>query len=167
MSTSFPFYPADCQNGNIHVALLQADSSTMGLPTPYYGGPSNNIPDEDIISITQLRPNATPEQYALDLKDIVFGKLRYNNYKVITHRRYPCNHTRTDDTQAWVYNSDIYIPIKKRIGFEDPTDRKGKRPFYLMVWFVPHEKRPDEPALRNIVVYHNFELYFNDSLSAR
>lgn len=120
------------QNGHYHFALCQAvdDSFLTGSMKPTFSSPIGD-PTNDQKSFV---PYDDP---TLDAIDVRKGKLKNDEYRVITHRKYFVGKNNSFQPEKQDRTYQFYIPIKKNIQFETNLDQQGLKPFFLLLWYVP------------------------------
>lgn len=142
-------------NGHIHFALIQAldDEITSTNQKPTFSAP---------IGDPNLDPRSTIpiDDSLVSRMDIATAKLKNDEYRVITHRKYFAGKVSQLANQAVCSTRQFYIPIKKMVQFRTSSDVTGTKPFHIMVWFVPSSNYSGETVDRFIRVNMRHATYF-------
>lgn len=148
------------QNGHMHFALCQAndDSLLAANKKPSFSTPIGDVGNDqrDFAYIDDAASGQT-----VWLQDLRNGKLKNDEYKVITHRKYYIGKSSTFSNEQVACQRQFYIPIKKNIQFETNTDVIGMKPFFIMFWWVPSNEYMQPTASdRYISVWCRHATYF-------
>jgi hypothetical protein len=148
---------SEWQNGHIHFALCQAtdDSFLEEDKKPTFSTPIGAATND-------LKDFASIDQNDIGVQDLRYGKLKNDEYKVITHRKYFAGKMNSFGNDEVCSTRQFYIPIKKNIIFDNAADQYGQRPFFLLVWYVPtnNYKEPLDRGDRIVYVNARHSAYF-------
>lgn len=148
-------------NVHIHCAVVQALDDEVG---PSNQKPTFSTPIGDHANDIE---NVVPiDNSSIIAADVRYGKLKNDEWKVITHRKYFLGKLSQLGNEQIVNTKQFYLPIKKSIQFDNASDQYGTKPFYIMIYFTPtnNYKEPAIDGDREIKVKARHSCFFKTTL---